>query len=257
MTPADLIARREALAAHPAVKRVEVIGGQTLILGDCLEVMPLLGRFDAVVTDPPYGIDGGSGGDARDFAKAAYSGAFEDTPEYIASVCVPIIKAAIQMAEAVVLTPGIRCIGLYPQPRDMGCFWTPAAVTHGPWGMTVMQPILFYGKDWRAGKGAWPAGRQVTERAEKNGHPCPKPILAWQWLIEKAVPPHGACLDPFMGSGTTLVACQKLGRLGTGIEIDPEYWTVACERVHKAWQEPDMFVEQAAPKAQQMGMFDD
>ena len=56
MTPADLIARREALAALPTVKRVEVIGGQTLILGDCLEVMPVLGRFDAVVTDPPYGI---------------------------------------------------------------------------------------------------------------------------------------------------------------------------------------------------------
>lgn len=234
-----------------AIIREERIGGQRLILGNSLSVIPLLGRFDAVVTDPPYGINGGSGGDARDFAKGAYSGAFEDTPEYIDSVCVPIIEAAIQVADAVALTPGIRCIGLYPQPRDMGCFWTPAAATHGPWGMTVMQPILFYGKDWRAGKGAWPSGRQVTERAEKNGHPCPKPILAWQWLTEKAVPPHGTCLDPFMGSGTTLVACQKMGRNGTGIEIDPDYFDIACKRVEEATRQPDMFIQQSTRAATQ------
>ena len=238
-----------------AIKKEERIGGQRLILGDCLEVMPMLGRFDACVTDPPYGINGGSGGDARDFGKGAYSGAFEDTPEYIAAVCVPAIETAIQMAEAVALTPGIRCIAAYPQPRDMGCFWTPAAATHGPWGMTVMQPILFYGKDWRAGKGAWPAGRQVTERAEKNGHPCPKPILAWQWLVEKAVPPHGTCLDPFMGSGTTLVACQRMGRSGTGIELDPEYFYIACKRVDEAARQPDMFVSEPIQVAKQEELF--
>lgn len=233
--------------------REERIGGQRLILGDCLEVMPLLERFDAVVTDPPYGIGGGKGGDARKFRKAAYSGLFEDTPEYIAAVCVPAIDLATQMASAVALTPGIRCISLYPQPRDMGCFWTPAAATHGPWGMTVMHPILYYGRDWRAGRGAWPSGRQLTERADKNGHPCPKPELAWQWLVEKTVPTGGTCLDPFLGSGTTLVACQRLGRSGTGIEIDPEYFETACRRVDEATRQADLFIAQPeAPKQEIM-----
>ena len=224
------------------ILREERIGDCRMILGDCLTVMPLLGRVDAVVTDPPYGIDGGVGGDARDFAKGAYSGAFDDTEDYIQSVCVPAINLAISLADAVAVTPGIRCSSFYPRPRDMGCFWTPAACTHGPWGMSTMQPIFYYGKDWRAGKGAWPSGRQLTERAEKNGHPCPKPILAWTWLVEKAVPPKGICLDPFMGSGTTLVACAKMGRKGIGIELDPEYFEIACRRVEAAYAQPDLFI---------------
>lgn len=232
------------------ILREERIGNQRLILGDCLQVMPTLGRFDAVVTDPPYGIDGGRGGDARDFAKGVYSGSFEDTPEYIAKVCVPAISFAIGICDAVALTPGIRCLTAYPQPRDMGCFWTPAACTHGPWGMTTMQPILYYGRDWRAGRGALPSGRQLTERAQPNGHPCPKPVEAWSWLVQKAVPPGGTCLDPFMGSGTTLVACQRMGRHGTGIELDPEYFEIACRRVDEAARQPDLFIadKPEAPK---------
>lgn len=58
-------------------------------------------------------------------------------------------------------------------------------------------------------------------------------------------------IDPFMGSGTTLVACQKLGRHGTGIEIDPEYFEIACRRVDEATRQPDMFVQQPAPAATQ------
>lgn len=224
------------------ILREERIGGQRLILGDCRQVMPMLGKFDAVVTDPPYGIDGGSGGDARDYGKAAYSGLFADTPEYVSEVCVPIVRMATEQSDAVAVTPGIRCLSAYHQPRDMGCFWTPAAVTHGPWGASVFHPILYYGKDWRAGKGAWPSGRQVTERAEKNGHPCPKPVRAWTWLVEKVTPPGGSCLDPFMGSGTTLVACQRLGRAGTGIEIDPDYFESACRRVEEATRQPDLFI---------------
>jgi site-specific DNA-methyltransferase (adenine-specific) len=232
-------------------RRTEVIGDCTLYLGDCLDILPHLGSVDAVVTDPPYGIDGGSGGDARDYGKGNYSGAFADTPEYISRVCVEAIKIAIEISDAVALTPGIRCAALYPQPRDMGCFWTPAACTHGPWGMTTMQPIYYYGKDWRAGKGAWPSGRQLTERAEPNGHPCPKPILGWTWLVEKTTPPDGLCLDPFMGSGTTGVACAKLGRKFVGIEIDEGYFDIACRRIEAAYHQPDMFIARPAAATQE------
>ena len=63
--------------------------------------------------------------------------------------------------------------------------------------------------------------------------------------------------DPFMGSGTTLVACAKLGRKGIGIELDPDYFDIAVERVRKAYEQPDLFVP--APKIvfKQGDMFDE
>jgi site-specific DNA-methyltransferase (adenine-specific) len=224
-------------------KRKVQIGDSTLYEGDCLDILPTLGKVDAVVTDPPYGIGGGVGGDARDFGKGVYIADFEDTPEYIKSVCVPAIETTIAIATAVAITPGIRCAHFYPPPRDMGCFWTPAACTHGPWGMTTMQPIYYYGKDWRAGRGALPSGRQLTERAEKNGHPCPKPLLGWIWLVGKVAAPETIVLDPFMGSGTTGVACAKLGRKFIGIELEPKYFDISCERIQKAYDQPDLFIE--------------
>jgi site-specific DNA-methyltransferase (adenine-specific) len=226
----------------------ERIGGQRLILGDCLRVMEGLGRFDAVVTDPPYGIDGGKGGDSKKFGKGNYSGCFPDTPKYIKDVCVPAVRLSVSMAHGAAVTTGIRCSHLYDPPVDQGCFYNPAAVTHGPWGFTNLNPIFYYGKDWRAGRGAWPSSRSLTERAEKNGHPCPKPIKAWCWLVEKTCPSNGTILDPFMGSGTTLVACQRMGRNGTGIELDPDYFQIACERVDEATRQGDMFVPTVKPK---------
>ena len=214
--------------------RTETIGNATLYLGDCRDILPTLPKVDAVITDPPYGIEGGKGGDARDFGKCAYSGMFEDSPEYIEKSCVPVVSACLDVAGAVAITPGNRCLHLYPPPRDIGCFWTPAACTHGPWGMTTFQPILYYGRDWRAGKGALPSGKQITEMSEKNGHPCPKPIRAWTWLVDKVCPPGGLVFDPFMGSGTTGVACMNLGRQFIGCEIEPKYFDIACRRIEDA-----------------------
>lgn len=229
--------------------RVERIGDCTLYLADCLDVLPTLGVVDAVVTDPPYGIDGGVGGDSREYEKAKYSGVFKDSPKYIDDVCVPVISWCVANSGAAAVTPGIRCLGLYPQWRDIGAFWTPASCTHGPWGMTTFQPILFYGLDWRAGKGAMPSGRQVTEAAEKNGHPCPKPIRAWRWLVDKTAKPESTVLDPFMGSGTTGVACVQLGRKFIGIEIDPDYFDIACERIYNAERQHDLFIERPEQQA--------
>jgi site-specific DNA-methyltransferase (adenine-specific) len=230
------------------------IGDATLYLGDCLSILPSLPKVDAVITDPPYGINGGVGGDARDFGKGAYEAAFADTPEYISRVAVRAVEHCIYLAGAVSVTPGNRCLMLYPQPRDIGCFWMPAAATHGPWGMVTSQPILYYGKDWRAGRGALPAGRTVTEAAEKNGHPCPKPIEAWKWLTDKTCPPNGVALDPFMGSGTTGVACAQLGRKFIGIEIEPKYFDIACRRIEQAYAQGKLFQE-PPPKQEQASMF--
>ena len=208
----------------------------TLHHGDCLEILRSLpsGSVDAVVTDPPYGINGGSGTDAKKNKKGLYASEFNDTEEYIESVVIPAIHECLRIARVVVVTPGNRCMHMYPKPTDVGCFWTPASSTHGRWGFTTFQPILYYGKDWRAGRGALPSGKQVTERAEKNGHPCPKPLAAWTWLIDKAAPVGSTILDPFMGSGTTGVACMQTGRKFIGCEIDPGYFEIARKRIEAA-----------------------
>ena len=203
--------------------------GIVIYHGDCRDILPHV-EADAVVTDPPYGIDGGTGGDARDFGKGRYlAGGWKDTPNYIREVCVPVVHGLTDLPMAV--TPGTRNLHAYPPPRDIGCFFTPAAATHGPWGFTTFQPILYYGRDWRAGRGALPSGRQLTEAARKNGHPCPKPLSAWRWLVDKVAPETALVLDPFMGSGTTLVAARDLGRKAIGIEIEERYCEIAVKRL--------------------------
>ena len=64
--------------------------------------------------------------------------------------------------------------------------------------------------------------------------------------------PGETVLDPFMGSGTTGVACAKLGRKFIGIEIEPKYFDIACKRIEEAYSQGDFFIER--PKAEQMGL---
>lgn len=83
-----------------------------------------------------------------------------------------------------------------------------------------------------------------------TGHPTSKPVGLMRDLCE--IIGGETILDPFMGSGTTLVACAKLGRKGIGIEIDPDYFDIACARVEDAYRQPDLFVE-PPKKAEQRG----
>jgi site-specific DNA-methyltransferase (adenine-specific) len=80
--------------------------------------------------------------------------------------------------------------------------------------------------------------------SERTKHPTQKPLNLMEYIIRLSVRPDGTCLDPFMGSGTTLVACQRLGRNGTGIELDPEYFEIACRRVEEAARQPKLLPEQ-------------
>lgn len=67
-----------------------------------------------------------------------------------------------------------------------------------------------------------------------------------QWCLG-FLPNAVTILDQFMGSGTTLVACAKMGRHGIGIEKDPQYFDIACRRVEEAYRQPDMFVARPEP----------
>jgi site-specific DNA-methyltransferase (adenine-specific) len=212
--------------------------GVTLYCGDCREILPTLGRVDAVVTDPPYGV-------GLDYSTT------DDTPEFVQSVAVPAINKCRDLASRTVLTPGVRNLFLYPHPDHTGAIYYPAGAGLNRWGFSCWQPILYYGKDPYGGKGSFPDSFQATDSAEKNGHPCPKPIGQMQKILLRVTISGETILDPFMGSGTTGVACVKLGRKFIGIEIEPKYFDIACRRIQAALDAPDMFVEPPKPAKQE------
>jgi DNA modification methylase len=241
------------------IRREEIIGDCRLLLGDCLEILPTLGPVDAVVTDPPYGV-GFTGkvsvqrGGSTKKNDGGYR-SFEDTPENIDAVVVPAIKVAIAAAKRAAVTPGTRNMFKYPTPADVGCFYSAAGTGVGRWGFTCSQPILFYGKDpyLEAGMGsrANSLGQTYPNDANEAGHPCAKPLPQMLWLVGRTTAQTDLVLDPFMGSGTTGVACAKMGRRFIGIEIDEGYFNGACERVRKAYAQPDLFIAPPTPAKQE------
>jgi DNA modification methylase len=91
--------------------------------------------------------------------------------------------------------------------------------------------------DFNAKHWAGPVGCPAHEKA---GHPTQKPLALMEWCLG-FLPDARTILDPFMGSGTTLVACQRLGRQGIGIELDPDYFAIACKRVQDVVDRPPLF----------------
>jgi DNA modification methylase len=82
--------------------------------------------------------------------------------------------------------------------------------------------------------------------AEAVGHPHQKPLRVMRWLVDLCAPPAAAILDPFMGSGTTGVACVQTGRKFIGIEIDPGYFEIAKKRISEAQLQIRMPLEEGA-----------
>jgi site-specific DNA-methyltransferase (adenine-specific) len=209
-------------------------GGMTIYHGDCREIIAGL-RFDAVLTDPPYGVNGGQNtrtATERGFRKNDYT-LFSDSQDYVESVAVPVVRMLVDSGCRVVLTPGNRCVTLYPAPDSFGAVYQPASVGLQPWGRADAQPILYYGRSPYGGT-ALPGQRcsyVVTEAADTNGHPCPKPLGFWSQLVDAISLSGETVLDPFMGSGTTMVAAKNLGRKAIGIEIEERYCEIAAKRL--------------------------
>lgn len=205
--------------------------GITIYHGDCREILPLLEPVDLVLTDPLYGIDGGNGSLSKKRGKGDYSGVFEDTPEYIETVAAAVIRQLIETTPSVIITPGNRCMMLYPQPDSFGAFYQPAAVSVQTFGNLDAQPILYYGKNMTRKHFGKPCSYVLTETPEVNGHPCVKPIKAWKKLLANTSLEGQTILDPFMGSGTTLRAAKDLGRRAIGIELEERYCEIAVRRL--------------------------
>ncbi|MDE2472591.1 MAG: site-specific DNA-methyltransferase [Bradyrhizobium sp.] len=226
-----------------------------LYLGDCREILPTLPKVDAVVTDPPYGV-GFRGSQTKHTSKSGVGYAsFDDTPENVSAIIVPAISAAMDIARRCVLTPGLACMFRYPEPRAVGWIYYPSGANSGPWGFVCGQPIFYYGKDPYLEKqlGRLPNCFSTTEPTEENGHPCPKPIKQTEWLVNRASLAGDLILDPFMGSGTTGVACLRLGRRFIGIEIEAAYFDIACRRIEEEHRKPRLALPEPK-RAEQMGI---
>lgn len=222
-----IAAKREELLMDTitGLKRVKVFpgGGCELLQGDCLTIMPQLEAVDAVVTDPPYGI-GITKSNRLAVSRGMGGKSWDDVAPDLSTL--PDVQKIIWGGNYFDLPP-TRAPLVWDKNnagRDFADFemaWTNLDM--------VARRVVFRPMNMDGGK----------------QHPTQKPIVVMEWCLG-FLPDARTILDPFMGSGTTLVACAKLGRKGIGIEIDPDYFEIACKRVEEAYRQPDLFV--APPK---------
>lgn len=215
------------------MSRIETIGDCTLYLGDCRDILPTLGKVDAVVTDPPYGIastwKGGFSG-KHGWGKAKDEAALrnewdEDIPgEAVFDLIRGMSQEQIIWGGNYFPLPPSRCWLVWNKPeRNFSLAEAELAWTNRDNVVRVID-----------------APRSEPGRL----HPTQKPVAVMAWSVEKT---RGTVLDPFMGSGTTGVACVNLGRTFIGIEREPSYFDIAVRRIEEAYKQPRLFAE-PAPK---------
>jgi DNA modification methylase len=274
--------------------REERIGPHRLFLGDCMDVMPTLGKVDAVITSPPYDNlrDYGPGFEGVDCLAVIAQIARRLAPGgvcmwNVADATVDGSETGSSFRQALhAMECGLRlhdtmiyCKGgvTYPDAnRYLPCFEYMFIFSNGApktfnglkdrpnkWAGTKMhgtdrqkdgkttvisgvgRPVPAFGlrRNW------WEISNAYT--GETAGHPAPMPYSmaadhAQTWTNEGET-----ILDPFAGSGTTGVACQKLGRTFIGIEKDPDYFAIMCKRIDEAMRQPDLFIAPPAPAKQE------
>jgi len=229
--------------------REERIGDCRLILGDCLSVMPLLGEVDAVLTDPPYGI-GESGQKNRTRGKIALPGNYKDSFWDNAPASVAHINAMREISQNQIIFGGNYFEGLPPT----SC-WLVWDKQNGSNDFADCE-LAWTNLNKAVRRIYWRWNGMIRKGDDVREHPTQKPVGVMEWCISHLPEGTKTILDPFMGSGTTLVACANLGRKGIGIECDAEYFDIACKRVEEAYRQPDLFVEPPKPAPQQVNMFD-
>ena len=212
-------------------ERVDFLDGRvTLYRGDCREILPELGKFDAVVTDPPYRI-----GYASNPVRQAHAKKTWDTSAPTAAVIDEVVKAG----KEVIIWGGNH----FALPPSRG-FLVWDKVQPEKFSLSMCEQAW-----WSRDTNAKLFKKSVL--SYEKSHPTQKPVELMQWCIS-LLDNAKSIIDPFMGSGTTGIAAVKLGIRFVGIEIDDEYFSIACRRIEAAAKQPDMFVE-PAPKPVQEG----
>lgn len=219
--------------------QVEQIGDCTLYLGDAVELAELT-SFDSVVTDPPYGM------------------AFRSNYRAVKHEAIANDKGIEHLLWACDLPAEhsryIFCrwdnLVSVPRPRSLVTWvknnWSMGDLEHEHARQTEV--ALFY----PGPNHYFPTGRptDVVEapRTGNEHHPTEKPVQL-MWAVVRWT--SGTVFDPFMGSGTTGVACARLGRPFVGVEIEPKYFDIACARIEDAYRRPELFSHRPPPPKQE------
>ena len=219
----------------------------TLYRGDCMEILPTLGKVDAVITDPPYGIEfqsarrteterfaviEGDGAPAIDWiplVKIRAGGSLIcfcrwDVAEAFRSA---IVANGFNLKSQVIWDRVVHGLG------DLEAAFSPRHDT--VWFATSGAGFAFPGKR--------PASviRHIRVDPASLRHPCEKPVGLMAELVESITRPRDMVIDPYMGVASTGVACARLGRKFIGIEIERKYFDIACKRIEDAYNQNALF----------------
>lgn len=217
--------------------RKEVIGECELYLGDCLEILPTLGAIDIIITDPPYGMEFVS--NYRLVAHMKIAG--DDNTNLLAWIC------NIEVKHSKYIFCRWDNLSDVPKPKSIITWvknnWSMGDLKHEHGRQTEI--ILFY----PGGEHSFPLERPAdvikAPRTVNHNHPTEKPVQLMRSFIRWTA---GTVLDPFMGSGTTGIACAHMGRRFIGIESNATYFDLACKRIENAYKQPDMLIEYTKPE---------
>ncbi len=230
-----------------------VIDNAELYLGDCMEVLPTLGKVDAVITDPPYGSEDTHAGhlanvSLRNGKSAGQSLGFDGISQ----------QQMIDMAQEWVKKAN-RWVIFTSEWKFMSALDSAGLlIRFGIWRKSDGAPQFTGdrpGMGWeaiaichRTGKKRWNGGGKHAfynwpKGSNNSGHPTGKPIGLFAEFVHDFTDPGEVVLDPFMGSGTTGVAAIQMRRKFIGIEREPKYFDIACERIEKAVNQGQLFAE--------------
>jgi DNA modification methylase len=205
-----------------------------LYCGDCLEIMKKFPKesVDLVLTDPPYGV-------------GLNYGVYKDTEENWYKLMNRFIPESIRIGRMVIL-PSCqikRLKWIYQNfPPDWLICWYKGSPGHASFiGFNDWEPHLVYGRTKKRLYMHDYFQTKVSIKKGTFGHPCPKPMEWAEWLIEKSTREGNLILDPFLGSGTTAVACEKLNRRWVGIELEEKYCGIAKRRIEEVINQKGMF----------------
>jgi len=216
------------------------IGDCRLILGDCREVLPLLPKCDLILTDPPYGI-GECGGDKK--RRRGYNAivVHEKMDWDINRPEKNIFDLMLSISNVQIIWGGNYFADMLP--ASMGWLY---------WDKKM-------GGDFSDGELAWTSRHKAVRDFSKSPfaglagghwrqHPTQKPVPLMEWCLS-LVSESQTIYDPFMGSGTTGIACVRIGKTFTGIERERKYFDIAYKRIEQAYAQGKLFApEQVIPK---------
>ena len=219
-------------------ERVEIAGGRAVLyLGDNREIWPALGvRPDAIVTDPPYGI----GRDGQNESSGIHGGRrpYEWKGWDASRPLDEDLRRSPLLADVAIVWGGNYFADCLP-PTSKWLVWDKGQRINQSDGELAWTSMVGALRIFEKNRVAL-----LTDGAE---HPTQKPVALMAWCLDQAkVDPGALVADPFMGSGTTGVACMRRGCRFIGIEIDEGYFRTACRRIGEAARQPDLLIPETA-----------